>query len=275
MRSPIFSTRPLATLRMRASSTVSAPVAGLVFTTLTISPTDFLEQLLRRQQVEFEVLLAHLELAAVAVQEGGFRPQLGADVDEGEVLDARREGDAAAILHQRQVLVVDGDRHGGLVGLGDPGLRGLGPRRRDDEAEAGGGADEAGGCQQQAPAAGALIHWIPLSGWTAAGGRVMRPYTRRAFRRKWGGTGKFEQWTPCPAGNGEKKKDEEDSPQRAQRTQRKGECALRAPGKSNPLCGLCDLCGGSFQRLDRIGATFLRPPKRASRRRVDPMSSGE
>ena len=38
---------------------------------------------------------------------------------------------------------------------------GLGPRRRDDEAEADGGADEAGGCQQHAPAAGALIHGYP------------------------------------------------------------------------------------------------------------------
>ncbi len=38
-----------------------------------------------------------------------------------------------------------------------------------------------------------------------------------------------------------------------------GECALRAPGK---LGLLRDLCGGSFQRLDRIGA-------------IDPMSSGK
>ncbi len=41
MRSPIFSTRPPATLSTRASSTVSAPVAGLVLITVTVWPTDF------------------------------------------------------------------------------------------------------------------------------------------------------------------------------------------------------------------------------------------
>ena len=188
MRSPIFSTRPLATLRILASSTVSAPVTGLVLTTLTVSPTELLEQLLRRQQIELEVLLEHAELAAVAVEQRRLRPQLGADVDEGEVLDAGLEGHAAAVLHQGQVLVVDGDRHRRLVGLGDLGLRNLAwaharggtrpsrPRRRRGRRMP---AARAGGwCADS---------WIPLSGWLAAGGRLKRPYTPRAFRRKWGG----------------------------------------------------------------------------------------
>jgi hypothetical protein len=64
---------------------------------------------------------------------------------------------------------------------------------------------------------------------------------------------RFERWSPCPAGT-------------AKMESRGDAKARRRPGLLARLDGM---------GMERNRTTFLRPPKRASRRRVDPMPSGE
>ena len=99
----------------------------------------FLQQLLRRQQVEVEILLQHVEGSGARFQQRGLGPDLGADIDEGDVVLALDQGDRARIAHQRQILVVDGDGDAGLVGQGRIGFARHGGSCHGQGQQAGGG----------------------------------------------------------------------------------------------------------------------------------------
>ncbi len=76
----------------------------------------FFQQLLRREQVEFEILFEELKRgAALRRQQRGFGAQLAADIDEGEQIAPARERHAPRVADQREICVVDRDRDGGLV----------------------------------------------------------------------------------------------------------------------------------------------------------------
>jgi hypothetical protein len=77
------------------------------------------QQLLRRQQVEVEILLDQREwLAADRAQQRGLGPHLRRHFAQRKAVEAGRQVDLAALLHQRQVVVVHGDRDGLAIGGG-------------------------------------------------------------------------------------------------------------------------------------------------------------
>ncbi len=102
----------------------------------------FLEKLLRRQQVEVEVLLQHVEGPGARFEQRRLGPDLAADIDEGDVVLALHQVDRARIAHQRQILVVDGDRDAGLVRQGDIGFTRQGGGRHGQGQESGGGTEQ-------------------------------------------------------------------------------------------------------------------------------------
>ena len=139
MRSPICSTTPSATLSTLASCTTSSPLSGSMTDHADHAADGFLQQLLRRQQIEVEILLQHVERAGARFQQRGLGPDLGADIDEGDVVLALDQGDRARIAHQRQILVVDGDGDAGLVGQGRIGFARHGGGCHGQGQQAGGG----------------------------------------------------------------------------------------------------------------------------------------
>ncbi len=77
------------------------------------------QQLLRRQQVEVEILLDQAQrLAAHRTQQCGFGPHLRRHFAQREAIQAGGQVDLAALLDQRQIVVVDGDRDGLAIGGG-------------------------------------------------------------------------------------------------------------------------------------------------------------
>ncbi len=101
----------------------------------------FLQQLFRRQQVEIEILLQHVELPAGGFQQRRFRLDMATDVDEGDIVLALDQGHDPPIAHEGQILVVDGDGHARLIVQADALLLG---HRGQGEAE----SDQAGGGEQ-------------------------------------------------------------------------------------------------------------------------------
>ena len=93
-----------------------------------------LHQRLGREQVEIEILLDDAE--AVAGEGHRLGADLGRDVGKFLARAAGGEGDLPRVLHQREIVVVDGDRDlalRALRGRRDFGLD-LGERRRGEEA---------------------------------------------------------------------------------------------------------------------------------------------
>jgi hypothetical protein len=102
----------------------------------------FFQQLLRRQQVEVEVLLKQLHrLAACRAQQGGFGAHLRCHLAQGKSGEAGGKIHLATLLDQRQIVVIDRHRNGFAVAGGGGDV----PGRVGGMGE--GGGQQAGGKQ--------------------------------------------------------------------------------------------------------------------------------
>ena len=100
-----------------------------------LAPDRLLQEALRGQEIEIEILLHHLDAAAGKQRRLGA--DLRADIHEGEALRPAGQLDPAPVLHQRQVFVVDGHRDGGLVLRRHRTLLGVRARRGEGERQRG------------------------------------------------------------------------------------------------------------------------------------------